>query len=166
MSEQSYTTTLTVDRAPDEVFTAINDVRGWWSQEVEGRTDEVGARFRYRGHDEADTVEHLATIEVVELVPGRRVVWKVLDNFMSFIDDQTEWKGTEIRFEISPTGNGGTEVRFTHAGLVPAYECFDVCRNAWDFYVLDSLERLITAGRGAPIVPTDPASSRSGSRVG
>src|SRR5947209_895153 len=118
MSEPSYTTSITVDSTPAEVFAAITDVRGWWSEEVEGSTDRVGAEFRYRGHDDADTVEHLATIRVDELVPGRRVVWRVLDNSMSFIDDQTEWVDTEIRFDISAQ-DGGTTVRFTHAGLVP-----------------------------------------------
>ncbi|HYX93860.1 MAG TPA: SRPBCC domain-containing protein [Geodermatophilus sp.] len=165
MTEQSYTTTVTVDRAPDEVFHAINDVRGWWSEEVEGRTDQVGSQFRYRGHDEANTVEHLATIRVEQLVPGRRIVWRVLDNHFSFTDDQTEWKDTEIRFDISEK-NGATEVRFTHAGLVPAYECFDVCSNAWSFYIGDSLRNLITTGEGAPISNRDRVPSRSEERIG
>ncbi len=165
MTEQSYTTTVTVDRAPDEVFHAINDVRGWWSEEVEGRTDQVGSQFTYRGHDEANTVEHLATIRVEELVPGRRIVWRVLDNHFSFTDDQTEWKDTEIRFDISEK-NGATEVRFTHAGLVPAYECFDVCSNAWSFYIGDSLRNLITTGEGTPISNRDRVPSRSEERIG
>ena len=165
MTKQSYTTTVTVDRAPDEVFHAINDVRGWWSEEVEGRTDQVGSQFRYRGHDEANTVEHLATIRVEQLVPGRRIVWRVLDNHFSFTDDQTEWKDTEIRFDISEK-NGATEVRFTHAGLVPAHECFDVCSNAWSFYIGDSLRNLITTGEGAPISNRDRVPSRSEERIG
>src|SRR3954471_10863345 len=91
MSEDSYTTTVTIARTPREVFDAINDVRGWWSEEIDGDTDRVGAEFAYRGHDEAETVEHLSRIRVVELVPEERVVWRVLDNYMSFIDDQAEW---------------------------------------------------------------------------
>ena len=55
---------------------------------------------------------------MTELVPGEKVVWRVLDNYMNFIDDQSEWKDTEIRFELSEK-DGSTEVRFTHAGLVP-----------------------------------------------
>jgi uncharacterized protein YndB with AHSA1/START domain len=153
MSEQSFTTTTTVAATPEEVFDAINDVRGWWSQEVVGSTDRVGEEFRYRGHDDADTVEHLATIRVEELVPGQRVVWRVLDNSMSFIADQSEWRDTVIRFDIS-AGAGGTTVRFTHEGLVPSYECFDVCNDAWTLYVTDSLPRLITTGRGTPITPS------------
>jgi uncharacterized protein YndB with AHSA1/START domain len=153
MSEQSFTTTTTVDATPEEVFAAVNDVRGWWSEEVVGDTDRVGAEFRYRGHDEADTVEHLATIRVEELVPGRLVVWRVLENSMSFIADQSEWRDTVIRFDISAV-DGGTTVRFTHEGLVPSYECFDVCHDAWTLYVTDSLPRLITTGRGVPITPS------------
>jgi uncharacterized protein YndB with AHSA1/START domain len=154
MSAQSYTTTVAVDRAPTEVFDAINDVRGWWSQDVEGDTDVVGAEFRFRGHDDAENLEHRSTIRVTELVPGQKVVWRVLDNYMNFIDDQSEWKGTEIRFELSGT-DGTTEVHFTHAGLVPAYECFEVCSNAWGFFIGDSLRSLITTGRGAPMSNAD-----------
>ena len=165
MSDQSYTTTVLVDRAPEEVFDAINDVRGWWSQDVEGNTDVAGAEFAYRGHDDSGTMAHHSTIRVTELVPGEKVVWRVLDNYMNFIDDQSEWKDTEIRFELSGK-DGMTEVRFTHAGLVSAYECFDVCSNAWGFFIGDSLRSLITTGVGTPISKADEASSRTEERVG
>ena len=101
MNDQSYRTTLLVDATPDQAFAAINDVRGWWSQDVDGRTDTVGAEFDYRGNQDGRNV-HRARIRVVEQVPGERVVWQVLDNWMSFIDDQAEWTGTRIVFEISP----------------------------------------------------------------
>ena len=35
-------------------------------------------------------------------------------------------------------------------GLVPEYECFNVCSNAWGFYVKTSLRSLITTGKGRP----------------
>jgi hypothetical protein len=150
MSGNDYTTTVLIDRTSQEVFAAINDVRGWWSEEVEGDTDRVGAEFAYRGHDDADTVEHLSRIRVVDLVPGEKVVWRVLDNYMSFVEDQSEWRGTEIRFELSESG-GGTELRFTHVGLVPSYECFDVCNDAWGLYIRSSLPSFATTGIGTPI---------------
>jgi uncharacterized protein YndB with AHSA1/START domain len=149
MKDQSFTTTLSVPATPDEVFAAINDVRGWWSRDVDGPTDTVGAEFSYRGNHDGANV-HRARIRVSELVPGERVAWHVVDNWMSFIDDQSEWKDTRIVFEISPT-TGGSEVRFSHLGLVPAYECHDVCVNAWTFFVHDSLRALITTGHGQPI---------------
>jgi hypothetical protein len=32
--------------------------------------------------------------------------------------------------------------------LVPAYECFESCSNAWGFYVNGSLRSLISTGKG------------------
>ncbi len=149
MNDQSYRTTLRVQATPEQAFEAINDVRGWWSQDVDGRTDTVGAEFAYRGNQAGANV-HRAQIRVTELVPGQRVVWQVLDNWMSFIDDQAEWKDTRIVFEISPTTEG-SEIRFSHLGLVPAYECFDVCFDAWTFFIQSSLRALIATGRGEPM---------------
>jgi Activator of Hsp90 ATPase homolog 1-like protein len=144
MSDQSYTTTFSVDRTADEVLAAINNPRAWWSEEIEGHTDQVDDVFTFRVKD-----IHYSEIQVIELVPDMKVVWRVLDNYMNYIDDQSEWKDTEIRFELFEK-DGTTEVRFTHAGLVPAYECFEICSNAWGFYIGGSLRSLITTGEGKP----------------
>jgi len=157
MNDQSYRTTLVVQATPDQAFDAINDVRGWWSQDVDGRTDTVGAEFAYRGNQDGVNV-HRARIRVTELVPGQRVVWHVLDNWMSFIDDQAEWKDTRIVFEISPT-DAGTEIRFSHLGLLPAHECYDVCSNAWSGFLHDSLRHLVETGRGEPMQRLDVAAA-------
>jgi uncharacterized protein YndB with AHSA1/START domain len=149
MTDHSFATTLSVEATPDEAYAAINDVRGWWSQDVDGRTDVVGATFAFRGNQDGRNV-HRARIEVTELVPAERVVWQVVDNWMGFIDDQSEWKDTRIVFEISPTQDG-TQISFSHLGLVPAYECYDVCFNAWTFFLQDSLRALITTGLGDPM---------------
>ncbi|MEO6548620.1 MAG: hypothetical protein ABIN94_11495 [Ferruginibacter sp.] len=42
------------------------------------------------------------------------------------------------------------QIRFTHLGLVPEYECFEVCRDAWTNYIQKSLYNLITTGKGQP----------------
>jgi hypothetical protein len=47
MKTEDYTTTFTVDQSPEEVFDAINNVRGWWSEELEGSTGELGAEFKF-----------------------------------------------------------------------------------------------------------------------
>ena len=125
MENQDYTTTFLVDETPEEVFTAINNVRGWWSQVIEGDTDKLGALFYYHAKD-----IHRATFKITELVPGKRVVWHVLQNYFNFVKDTTEWTGTDVVFEIAKKGDK-TELRFTHVGLEPAHECYGVCSDAW-----------------------------------
>ncbi len=144
MANQDFTTSFTVDHAPEEAFKAINDVRGWWSEEIEGATDRLGAEFTYHYQD-----VHRCRMKITGFVPGEKVVWRVLDNYSNFTKDKSEWKDTEIVFEVSRKGSK-TEVRFAHLGLVPEYECFGVCSNAWGSYINGSLRSLITTGAGRP----------------
>jgi hypothetical protein len=72
-----------------------------------------------------------------------------LDSRINFVKDKTEWKGTDIVFEVTKKGDK-TELRFTHVGLVPAFECYGACSDAWGFYINDSLRSLITTGKGEP----------------
>ncbi len=140
----NFSVTLLVDNTPKEAFDAINNVRGWWSQAIEGDTDKLGAEFKYHYQD-----VHRCTFKITEFVPDKKVVWHVLDNYFSFIQDKNEWIGTDVVFEIARRGDK-TEVHFTHAGLVPAYECYDVCVNAWGSYITRSLCDLMTTGKGQP----------------
>jgi uncharacterized protein YndB with AHSA1/START domain len=144
MKTKDYTTSFTVDQSPEEVFDAINNVRGWWSGEIDGSTDKPGAEFTYRYKD-----VHRSTQKVIEWVPGKKVVWHVADAQLNFVKDKTEWNGTDVVFEITRK-NDKTELRFTHVGLVPAFECYGGCSGAWGFYVNDSLRSLITTGKGQP----------------
>jgi hypothetical protein len=96
MNHQNFTTTSTVDQTREEVFAAINNVRGWWSGELEGSTDKLGDEFTYRYED-----VHYSKQKITELIPGKRVGWLVLDSQLNFVNDKTEWNGTKITFEIA-----------------------------------------------------------------
>ncbi len=144
MKTSDFTTTLLVDQTPKEVFNAINNVRGWWSGDIKGDTDKLGAEFTYRVPG-----AHLSKQKITEFIPDKKVVWRVLDASLSFVKDKSEWKGTDIVFEIAKKGNK-TEVLFTHIGLVPAYECFKDCSNAWGMLINGNLSKLITTGKVQP----------------
>lgn len=146
MSDHDFTTAFTVDRTPEEVFDAVNDVRGWWSEDIRGSTEKAGDIFNYRFRD-----IHRCTIKIKASVPGRKVVWHVVDNDFSFTSDRSEWKGTDIVFDIARKG-GATELRVTHVGLVPEYECYDACSAGWTTYINGSLKALVTTGKGQPNV--------------
>lgn len=136
-STDSYTTTFTVDKTPQQVFDAIVDVRGWWTGKIEGGSDALGAEFTYQ-------YEHLhySKQKVTEFVPGQKLVWSVTEANISFVDDKTEWEGTDIVFDIA-VKDGKTQVRFTHVGLSPEVECYDSCSGAWDYYVKGGLPSYI-----------------------
>jgi hypothetical protein len=144
MTKQHLTAAFTVDKTPDEAFAAINNVRGWWSGNIDGATDKLGAEWTYRYED-----VHYSKQKVIEMKPGKRVVWQVLDSYLSFIKDKDEWNGTTITFDINPKGDK-TEVKFTHVGLAPKDECYDACSNAWGSYIKGSLRNLIATGEGNP----------------
>jgi uncharacterized protein YndB with AHSA1/START domain len=139
------TYTFTVAQSPAEAFAAINDVRAWWSGDIDGQTDVLGAEWSYRVPD-----IHYSAHRITELVPERSVAWLGTDGWLSFVEDKQEWTGTTIRFDLTPTVTGGTEVRFTHVGLEPQVECYGVCRVAWSEYILGSLKDLIGSGAGRP----------------
>src|SRR3989337_1019647 len=116
MTEQSVTYTQVFEQTPEEVFAAVLDVRGWWGKNLVGNTDAQGEEFVYRVPG-----VHYSWMRITEFVPNERVVWLAVDNRITFVDDPSEWNGTEIVFEISPLDDGTTELRFTHVGLVQEF---------------------------------------------
>ena len=144
MTTTDFTTTIMVDQTPREAFNAINNVRGWWSEEIEGSTSKLNDEFNYHYED-----VHRSKMKIIEFIPNKKVVWLVLDNHFSFMKDETEWVGTKVIFEITEE-DGKTQLHFTHQGLVPQYECYDICNEGWTNYIRNSLYKLITTGKGEP----------------
>ncbi len=144
MEKKDFSVDIIVDQSPATAFKAIQNFRAWWSEEIEGTTDRLNETFLYHYKD-----VHLCKIKLVEIIPDKKLVYKVLDNEFNFTKDKTEWIDTNLVFEILPEGNK-TKVVFTHEGLVAEYECYDVCQDAWSSYIKGSLQDLITTGKGKP----------------
>jgi hypothetical protein len=140
--EQDFTTMIQVDQTPMEAFNAINDVRAWWPGEIEGNTKKLNDEFIYRYKK-----FHYSKQKLVEVIPGKKVVWLVTESSLNFVENKSEWTGTKIIFEISEK-SGKTQMHFTHQGLVPDYECFDSCSNAWSDIIKNGLRNVISKGKG------------------
>lgn len=141
----NYSTTIRAAIAPDEAIRRISHVQDWWSKNCEGSAEDVGDVFTVRfGNGDR------YTIRIAELDPTARVVWEVTDSHQGWVADADEWVGTSIVWTITKDADG-VAVAMTHVGLTPALECFDQCTGGWAYLVHQSLEPLLTEGRGLPV---------------
>jgi len=142
MENQNFTTSILVEQSPTEVFKAINNPRAWWSEQIDGNTDKLNDEWSYRFDN-----SHRCKMKITQMIPDKKVVWRVEDNYFKFTKDPTEWTGNEITFEIFKQGKQ-TQLVFTQIGLVPTYECYNVCCDAWTGFIQKSLRTLIATGTG------------------
>jgi hypothetical protein len=152
MTKTDFTTTLLVNQSPKEVFDALKNVRGWWfglySEKFEGESDKLGDEFSFFAGDGM----HYTKQKLVELIPDQKITWLVTDSKLTFVQNQTEWTGTKLCFEIFAEGDA-TKIKFTHVGLVPEFECYDSCAPAWTQYMQEQLVNWITTSTASKIVP-------------
>ena len=144
--KQNYHSHIKTAMPTHEAFEKINNVSEWWTPDIKGQSKKLNDVFTvYFG----DT---FVTFKITELVPDKKVAWYVTDCNLHWIKDKKEWKDTTIDFELSAQ-NGDTEIDFTHIGLVPEVECYDNCKEGWDFYITKSLSKYINEGKGLPNTP-------------
>src|SRR5450432_3162305 len=143
MKKQDYKASITVNATAQEVFKSINSVSDWWTTSFEGHSKKLNDVFTVRFG------ETFITVKIVELIPYRKIIWQVIDCYKHWLKNKKEWKDTKMSWEISAEKNA-TQISFTHIGLVPGIECYNGCEKAWNFYVKESLFKLLTEGKGIP----------------
>jgi uncharacterized protein YndB with AHSA1/START domain len=121
-----------------EVYAALTTAEGlagWWTTDTRGDGDDVGGVLRFRfgagGFD----------MKVLELVPGKRVLWEV-------VDGPEEWIGTRVDWSLEQVDDY-TVILFKHQGWKEPVEFMHHCSTKWAVFLL-SLKSLIETGKGAP----------------
>jgi hypothetical protein len=144
MNKPDFNISFSVDQTSQEVFNAIRNVRAWWSETLEGNSENVQDEFSYRHGD-----LHYSKHKLIEVIPHEKVVWLTLESQLTFDEKKDEWNNTQVIFEITKHQNK-TILTITHFGLTPSLLCFNACSNGWKHYIKNSLLPLITTGKGNP----------------
>ena len=123
-----------IKSSPDKIYEAITTQKGiacWWSVHNNAKP-ETGSVYRISfGGD------YYKEIQVIELVPNKKVVWKILQA-------TPEWLNTIVTFDIS-LGKNKTELRFNHSGWKAYNDMFDECNHHWGLF-LQSLKAYVEKG--------------------
>lgn len=143
MKPQDYNTTISVNATPKEAFEKMAKVDKWWAKNFTGKAEKLHDKFTVNfGNSFID-------LQIIELVPNKKVAWKVTDCYMEWIKAKKEWKGTEVVFEFSGKENT-TQIDFTHIGLLPNLESYKNGETGWNSHIAGNLLKFINEGEGTP----------------
>ncbi len=143
MINNYYHRTIIVQSSPKEAMKKISQVSLWWAKKMTGSAEKLNDKFTVRFG------ETFVDFQISELIPEKKVVWKVTDCNLHWIKEKKEWNGTEVVFKITLQKNG-SKIDFTHVGLIPGVECYNDCEAGWDGHVKGSLVNFMNKGKGEP----------------
>jgi len=118
---------------------SIGGLADWWTEDTTGESV-VGGQIRFTFGEKG-----FFLMRVLDLVPGRKVLWEV-------IDGPEEWIGTKVRFELDQQEDY-TVVMFRHEGWKEVAEFMHHCSTKWALFLM-SLKSLVETGKGQP-APND-----------
>src|SRR5665213_1485281 len=143
MEKKDFHRIITVNASPAEAMKKISQVNLWWAKNFFGSAEKLNDKFTVRFG------ETFVDFEISELVTNTKVVWKVTDCNLNWLNDKKEWCDTEVVYELHPE-NSSTKIDFTHVGLLPGMECYEDCEQGWTGHVTQSLVKFINEGKGMP----------------
>ncbi len=126
--------TFECTKSPKEIFEFLLGINNWWNglfeETISGKSQALHDEFSFK----AGGGMHYSKQKLIKLVPYENITWQVTESTLSFLNNTEEWVGTKIRFDLTKENNN-TKIAFTHEGLVPQFECYDSCSNAWTNYM-------------------------------
>ncbi len=143
MENKNYHRTIMVNASVEDTMKKISQINLWWRKDFSGRAEKLKDTFTVP-FGEPSFVDFI----ISEFLPNEKVVWKVTDCYLHWFQDKKEWNNTEVVFELSEE-NSKTKIDFTHVGLVPEIECYDVCEKGWNGHI-NTLMEFINEGKGLP----------------
>jgi hypothetical protein len=144
MKNQDFNCSITANVSAEEAMESICHVSDWWAKDFTGKAEKLHDVFTVKFGTT------FVTFNITEFVPDTKVVWRVTDCYLPWLNDKIEWKGTKVIFEITTENDLTTTIYFTHEGMVPQAECYDTCVKGWTGHITGSLQKLLKTGIGQP----------------
>jgi hypothetical protein len=141
--QQDFSLSLTLNASAKETMKRISQVGSWWAKHFKGQAGKLNDEFSVHFGDT------YVDFRISEAIPDKKIVWRVTDCNLHWIDDKKEWNGTEVVWSLAEK-DGKTRIDFVHKGLTPESECYDSCEPGWTHHIKDSLVKLIENGKGFP----------------
>lgn len=134
MDNKNFQFSFITPKNKSEVFAYLINPENWWAglfdETIVGKSIAVNDEFSFRAGDGV----HYSNQKLIVLEADKKIVWEITESNLSFLKNTSEWTGTKISFDIEQEGDQ-TKVTFTHQGLVPEFECYGSCSNAWTRYL-------------------------------
>ena len=135
-----------IEASSDKVFDAIaNSIQDWWGI-TKGESNKPGGEF----YTTFKPTKWTFRVDVFE--ENRLIVWDCIEAYhvhSGYEGIEKEWLGSKISWELEEVGNS-TQLRFSHDGLEPNLNCYEICTPAWEMFVTQSLKAFVESGKGMP----------------
>ncbi len=140
MANKSFTAAIEVVKPAQDVFNCVKAVPQWWNKEdFTGNSSDFNDEFIIYHRN-----QHYSKQKLIEVAPYKKIVWLVTESKLYWLKkDKEEWTNTKMIFDITTQGKK-TILHFTHKGLVPEKECYEMCEKGWTMIVKDWLFHFIT----------------------
>lgn len=132
--EIDYAYSFSSSKSASSIYELLLQPKKWWTgfhaEMITGQSERICDEFEFFAGDGVHYSKH----KLIELVPAEKIVWEITAGKLTFIDNTGEWIGTKLIFSISDQG-AIRRVNFVHEGLIPGYECYGNCSDAWTLYM-------------------------------
>ncbi|MEW8351117.1 MAG: SRPBCC domain-containing protein [Candidatus Thiodiazotropha taylori] len=141
-----YRSSIICPVSPSQAYRAIAEEMDQWWTPMSAPFHKAGDRAKTDFGGDSYWVFEARSLNEAKLIELDCVESNMVSDAL---DDPEEWLGTRLIFEFNED-KAGTEIRFTHLGLTPQFDCYEICKNGWDHYILTSLKNYLDGLGGIP----------------
>ncbi len=146
MNPDNYTRDIIVSSSPKDAYKALtSEFDKWWTLDSDS-VSAVGDTITFK-FDTTYWVMCVNTLSSNYIELECVEAHHIHDGLPSSI--LKEWEGTKLKWEIREQ-NGNTKITLTHEGLKPSLDCFEICKEGWDYFFVTSLKKYLDEGKGLP----------------